>query len=140
MMQEFLAILNWLQYLFLIFILIFELEFLYVFVLFHLALDNDVDIRSGNFLESFKKNSFALSRNNFSSIERPENNLSEESGSLLCCKKRRVIKSCLGLCITKSGNAREFEVVVGKCDIYLNDIKNCLTNAKSNWLVKPIDS
>ena len=108
------------------------MEFLCVFVLFHLALDNDVDIRSGNFLESFKKNSFALSRNNFSSIERPENNLSEESGSLLCCKKRRVIKSCLGLCITKSGNAREFEVVVGKCDIYLNDIKNCLTNAKSN--------
>ena len=89
-------------------------------------------VKGRNFLESFEKNSFALARNNFSSKEIPENNPSEESGSLLCCKKRRVIKSCLGLCITKTGNAREFEVVVGKCDIYLNDIKNCLTNAKSN--------
>ena len=95
-------------------------------------MDNDEDIRSGNFLDSFNKTSFALSRNNVSSSEISENNRSEESGSLLCCKKRRVIKSCLGLCITKTGNAREFEVVVGKCDVYLNDIKNCLTNANGN--------
>ena len=86
-----------------------------------------------------EKNSFALSRNNLSSIKRPENNLPEDSGSLLCCKKRKVIKSCLGLCITKSGNARS-EIVIGECDIYLNDIKNCLANAKSNKFVKSIES
>ena len=122
-----------------IIILMFELEFSFVFILFHVPLNNDEDIRSKKFLESFEKNSFALSRNNLSSIKRPENNLPEDSGSLLCCKKRKVIKSCLGLCITKSGNARS-EIVIGECDIYLNDIKNCLTNAKSNKFVKSIES
>ena len=92
-----------------------------------------------NFMESFAKNSFPLFGRYASAKAKTKEKNSQGSGSLLCCKKRRVHKSCLGLCVTKTGNARDFEVVVGKCDIHLKDIKNCLTNAIGNWILKLVD-
>ena len=89
---------------------------------------NDMSISfysGGHFTNSFVKTSYTTYNSQTSK------NDTNADDSLLCCKKRRVIKSCLGLCVMIESKARALEVVVGKCDSYLNDIKGCITKGNS---------
>ena len=80
-----------------------------------------------SFIQSFDKNSFSTFNNKTEAETKTDEAIIDLGDSLLCCKKRRVIKSCLGLCVKGDAQARTFEVFVGRCDVYLNDIKICLS-------------
>ena len=48
--------------------------------------------------------------------------------TLNCCKKRRIPKTCVGLCVFDEGQGRD--VAGGECMVYLHDIYDCLMGGK----------
>lgn len=89
-----------------------------------------------SFIQSFDKNSFTKFYNKTAAKTKTDEAIIALGDSLLCCKKRRVIKSCLGLCVKGDAKARTFEVFVGRCDVYLNDIKICLSEGTILFMEK----